>query len=126
MNITKDTIRNQQNWTNECFRQALLVYYKDVFDMDKAKNSVRNVKDLVNILRGIKSIGSKYNTPELHRLYIKNILKLNTDKLEVIVECNRQGKQRRNPDTIEQILTELLERSLISETREKHETRNNQ
>lgn len=117
MHIGKDLAKLQFEWTETCYKQALLEHYGHIFNKEWMKKL--ECRQLVEYL--VDRVGRKYNTPEVHNTYIRYIKLLSTDKLNIIVEAYKQGKQHRAPDTIEQISTELFERAANTETKEPNE-----
>ena len=99
------------HWTNECYRTALLERYEFLSDYGDAK-SLDDMK-MILINRNME-----INSPEITQLYYKQLRKLDDKKLNLIVEAYQKGKQKRSGETIEGILTELLERSAGPETKE--------
>jgi hypothetical protein len=105
------TIKAQFKWTSACFKRVLIEHFYDDLTTDQRKLPLDELKLLISL-----GLHEPTNTPEIDELYIKEVLKLNTTKLSIIVDVYSRGLQSRNPATIERITTELFERAINSET----------
>lgn len=111
---TKKLIAQQLAWSDEAFKEALLEYYADKLSEDEKEMDTIDLKRLIQL-----DWREKVRSPEINDIYIRNLLKLETEKLELIVEAYQKEKQFRSGATIEHIMTELFERAANSETRKK-------
>jgi hypothetical protein len=110
---TKKLIAKQLAWTDECFLAALHERYWNVLSEAEREMELLDLKRLIEL-----DWREEVRTPEINDIYIRNLIKLETEKLELIVEAYQKGKQYRSGATIERIMTELLERAVNSETKE--------
>lgn len=111
---SKKRIREQFSWTNKCFYKALLDVYGDILSNEEKKGTT------VDVSRVILGKGKEIHCQQTSEAYLSHLRKLTTEKIELIIDANVKGKQHRNPLTIDVLMSELLERSAISETRKKH------
>jgi hypothetical protein len=112
MALTKSQIKKQWYFTNGCFRKALLDHYGKLLAPIERRLNLRDLKFL------LAQFDWPINIPEINQLYMKNVLSLSTERLNLILEaasiCNRKQT------TIDAIMTELFERSMDSETKGDH------
>lgn len=102
-----------KNWidTMECYCLAL----KDTFpeqlkDFDRSGFRAHGVD---RILRShLIDQGADLRAPEIHRRYMYYIKLLSTKQLETIIVANVQGFVRRSPATIDEIQTEIFDRTV--------------
>jgi hypothetical protein len=118
MKITQ-SVKNR-SWidTQKCYCRALKETYPEVlkaFDEAKFKNYGYDKEMRVQLdLNGLED-----RSHDIHRRYMAHVLQLSTKKLELIIECDKQGLIRRGPGTIDEIAYELLDRAVKeSETKE--------
>lgn len=109
MALTNNQIKKQWNWTNACFRQALVEHYALKLDYHEKLHNLHHLKKVLEVRK------LPMNSPEINDLYKKNILALPTDKLNLILQA--AVASRRKQETIDAIQTELFERAVNSETR---------
>ena len=76
---------------------------------------MHGVKTIICERLKIKNITS----PEVNTLYLEKLCKLDTQKLELIIEAYNKGKQYRSASTIDVLLSELFERSINRGKRKK-------
>jgi len=111
--IDKRTIKHQLKWTNACFKRALEIHFHDMLIPYQRHLPLDALRRLI-----VKDWGYDLNKiPEVNEIYMKEVLKLTTARLSIILETHHAGKQYRSPRTIEQITTELFERAVNSETK---------
>jgi len=76
---------------------------------------------LPDLQRAIVREGNEINNFEINELYLKHVCQLSTARLNIILQYNASGKQRRSPHTIERIMDELFARATNPETRPLYE-----
>lgn len=106
--------RDQMKWTNWCFKRALVTYYK-------LENSSARKLPLNKLQQFLREELLDLNNEEINELYLQEVCKLSTPRLNIILQYNAQGKQRRSPHTVERIMDELLMRATNPETRPTYE-----
>jgi hypothetical protein len=114
--MTQKLVNEIWRWTNQCYKEALIDAYPDFF-------TAKEIAEFDDYDMKYKLFTNDLDTKgeAIDQLYIKKILQLDSEKLNLIVESNKKGKIKRASTTIEAILTELLERSANSESRSTHE-----
>lgn len=110
---TKKLLKEQMTWTNGCFLQALREVYAPYLTRREKRLDLNGLTALIRF-----DWREEIHTPETNAAYLKNLCKLSDRKLNLILEANQKGKQRRNQTTIDAIMTELFERS-VPETRKR-------
>jgi hypothetical protein len=115
--LPEASVKKQLFWTNGCFRKALLDHFGHrLTDKQKRYN-------LIELKRHIETkLNEKIRTPEINATYMKYVLQMPTKKLELIIRANKTGQQFRSGETIDRIMTELMERSMDPEPKETHES----
>ena len=105
--MTKKLQKQIMEWTNVCFRQALLEEYPEFFAQwtETAKKDTYNMKSL------LWQAGLPINSTSINDRYLSHLLKLSGDQLSLIVEADQKGHVKRSPVTIHAILDEMLHRS---------------
>lgn len=106
--MTKKLISKIWDWTNNCYRKALIEVYNDFFSDEEIKTL--NHKEMkIRLDIALKPI----RTPEISNAYIKYLfLDLNSDQLSLIVKAHKLGKAKRSEIVIDAIMNELFERSV--------------
>lgn len=112
--ITQRLVDKQFQWSNECWRKAILEVYSD--ELTVAHN-VWSVNELTALLTNHR----RDWRPEVHKVYLERLVELPTDQIEIIIETYNKGKFPRSPLTIDVLTSELLERSINSETKGQRE-----
>lgn len=113
---TKKLIAKQIEWTDNAFRDALHELYGKYLSEAEKEMDLLDLKRLIEL-----DWREEVRTPESNALYIRNLKRLPTEQIELIIEAFQKGKQYRSGATIEHLMTELFERSAIPETRNEHE-----
>jgi hypothetical protein len=105
-------VKKQLFWTNGCYRAALLEHYAPrLSKKDKRLNSI-------SLQRHIKYYWKEEIAPEIRGLYMKNMLALSSKRLNIILQAFQSGQQWRKQETIDAIMTELMERSMENRNEE--------
>jgi hypothetical protein len=115
--LSKAQIKRQLFWTNGCFRAAILEHYDGYLSKAERRYTHQELYYL------IKNDWREEIDLEVHLIYMKKVLALDSTKLSLIVEAFQNGQQYRKQETIDAIMTELFERSADPETKEKHESK---
>jgi hypothetical protein len=117
-NWTEKRIWDQLQWTNECYHKALWLEYHPVpfcQDYDTYKKfGIPEMKDM------LASYELPIHSDAINTKYLDFICKLDTEKLELIIDAYNKGKQYRSALTIDVIMSELLERVTNSETKDQN------
>jgi len=106
---TKKLIAKQLRWSDVCYRKAILSHYGYLLNDEQKKLPLRELKAIICDVGDIDM--RLMSTPEVTAIYLKNLCRLSTDKIELIVEAYNKGKQFRSPSTIDVLLSELFERA---------------
>jgi len=115
--LPEATIKKQLFWTNGCFRRALLDHFGHRLNEKQKRLSLIPLKLCIT-----ETLREKIRTPEVNATYMKYVLQMSTKRLEIIVQANKTGQQFRSGETIDRIMTELMERSMNPEPKETHES----
>jgi hypothetical protein len=119
--LTQSLIKKQFEWTSKCFKQAVLTAYKDVLPKSASRWGLNQIKKYIMYREVSEVNGTWYGYErDVNEFYLTNIVKLDTEKIEIIIDAYNKGKQHRSPLTIEVLTSELLDRALRSETRRRH------
>ena len=113
---SKKNIAKQLAWSDVCYRKAILHHYGEYLDSEEKKMPMMTVKHLLN-----ERLGIEKTAPEVNETYLKELCKLDTNKIELIVEAYNKKKQWRSASTIDVLLSELFERATNPEKRKKYE-----
>jgi len=109
--------------TQICYCKALQEEYPDVFK-DIKPESFKILGTDREMRYELSKLGLEERSENIHRRYMGHVLNLTTKQLELIIEADRQEVIRRAPYTIDEIMYELLNRSVKeSETRETNESK---
>ncbi|CAM6003919.1 unnamed protein product [Sphagnum balticum] len=114
---TKKLIAQQMEWTNECFKKSLIDVYGEHMSEAEKEQDCQDICGMIKL-----DWREEVQTPETNQLYLKYLCNLDTNKLSLILEAYKLGKQFRNATTMDVIMSELLERSVNPETRHRHES----
>jgi hypothetical protein len=109
--LTSRQVKRQLFWTTGCYRAALLEHYYGLLSEKEKKLNCQRLR------RRIMEYDDEID-PEVHHLYIKKVLAMSTERLDLIVKAFQTGQQYRKQDTIDAIMTELFERAVSPETKE--------
>lgn len=97
--------------TQECYCKALVETYPE--ELSGAKPESFRVRGVDRELRShLLDLGLEANSPDIHRRYMTHVKQLSTKQLETIIAASNQGQIRRAPHTIDEIASELLDRTL--------------
>lgn len=94
-------------WTEQCFHKALFDAISLVVDNVPEGATISELKEMRKHMQV-----SEHFQENLNRDYERNICKLTTEQLRLILEANQQRLHRRSQVTIDVILTELFERTM--------------
>ncbi len=111
--MTKKLLAHLRDQTNVCYKKALIKEYPSHFQYLDPK--LADEKDMKNYLWAQEL---PFQSESINNTYLDEMMKLSSSDLELIVEADRKGKFRRAPHTIDAILSELLHRASISETKD--------
>ena len=114
---TKKLIAQQLQWTDECFKKALIDVHGEFMSEDEKEQDCYNMSMMIKL-----DWREETRTPDTNQRYLKHLCDLDTDKLSLILEAYKLGKQFRHATTMDVIMSELLESSVNPETRHKHES----
>ena len=89
-----------------CYHDALLEHFGHFLTAAEKRSSTRKIKEM---LLSRFDYATK-NFPEVSTSYLDNLRKLETEKIELIIEAYNKGKQWRSSSTIDVLLSELFER----------------
>lgn len=102
--------------TEDLYRVALGEYVAKKFNKDTSKALCERISDHKEVIDSIKplvrNLGGDLNDPSIGARYMELVLKMSTDELVEIIQEYKSAIQWRAPETIDRILTELLERSI--------------
>jgi hypothetical protein len=107
--------------TNACYKRAFVEVHRAYFTRSQIKRL--SLKQLKTKFRFDWAPGEAPDPKpkEVNELYLKYLLELTTKQLNTVVDLHNKGVMTRAEVTIAAIMTELFERSVNSETKEKHE-----
>lgn len=119
---TKKLIEQQLTWTNDCFRLALIEVFGHILTNEQKSLNTRELKlELIGLWRAKYDPKRGWVWPEeVNQAYLKYLRLLPTEQIELIIEAYNKDKFSRSPLIIEVLTSELLERVMNSETRNKH------
>ncbi len=123
MKITKNLKDRCWRDTNKCYCKALKETYPELLkDFDEKQFKQFGIdREMREVLI---DADQPTRSPDIHRLYMKHVLNLSTKKLELIIECDKQGAIPRAPYTIDEIVYELLDRAVKeSQPKEEHDSK---
>jgi hypothetical protein len=111
---SKSLIAKQLEWSEACYREALLHHYGHLLNSGEKAEPIRYIKLTLKEKLGEEPISSDVNST-----YLDNLRKLDTNQLELIIEAHNKGKQYRSPSTIDVLLSELFERATNPQKKKK-------
>jgi hypothetical protein len=117
MTLSRTQIKKQLFWTNGCFRAAIIEFYGEFLSKEEKRYTSYQLQQLI-----IRNWDAKID-PAVHVIYMKKLLAMSSEKLNLILQAYQVGSQWRKQETIDAIMTELFERSADPETRSKHESK---
>jgi hypothetical protein len=112
MSTISDELK-RQIWTSTsiCYCKALKeTYPEELKDFEEKGFWVEGCDREMREVLSYKGLDQR--NPDIHRRYMAHVLQLNSIMLELIIEADRQGVIRRAPYTIDEIMYELLDRSV--------------
>jgi hypothetical protein len=112
MLLSRSVLKKQLEWTNCCFRAAILEVYSPYLTQKQKRLHLTSLKTLIEL-----EYPHEPYPPEVHRAYMRHVLAMSTRRLEIVLAAFQQDKQYRKQETIDAIMTELFERS-VSETKD--------
>jgi hypothetical protein len=103
---SKTLKKKQMAWTNQCYKAAVLEVMGDKIPEHTKKLSAQALNEFI-----YRELGLHRAPPEVNELYLANIRKLSTSRIELIIEAYEKKIQWRSAATIDVLMSELLERS---------------